>query len=131
MYELAGKVAIVTGAGGQRGIGRAIATRLAREGADVVITDVVKPSPAQDETDGWRGIESVAAEIEALGRRALSLYSDVTDVAQVRDMVERTVATFGKIDMLVCNAGAQPGGDRKLLIDVEVCDFDLVQRVNV
>jgi len=153
VYELSGKVAIVTGAGGKRGIGRAIATRLAREGADVVITDIMKPpfaldagghpqTPAKgasaaqtladrDEAEGWKGIDSVVAEIEGLGRRALGLYSDVTDAGQVREVVERTLGTFGKIDILVCNAGSQPGGDRKLLIDVEEADFDLVQRVNV
>jgi NAD(P)-dependent dehydrogenase (short-subunit alcohol dehydrogenase family) len=131
MYDLSGKVAIVTGAGGKRGIGRAIATRLAREGADVVITDIMKPMLPQDEAEGWKGIDSVAAEIAAMGRRALPLYSDVTDAGQVSEMVERTLATFGKIDILVCNAGSQPGGDRKLLIDVDEADFDLVQRVNV
>lgn len=131
MYELSGKVAIVTGAGGRRGIGRAIATRLAREGADVVVTDIMKPPRPEDEAEGWQGIDSVVAEIEAMGRRAIGLYSDVTDAGQVAEMVERTVNSLGKVDILVCNAGSQPGGDRKLLVDVEEADFDLVQRVNV
>jgi NAD(P)-dependent dehydrogenase (short-subunit alcohol dehydrogenase family) len=131
VYELSGKVAIVTGAGGRRGIGRAIATRLAREGADVVVTDIMKPPRPEDEAEGWKGIDSVVAEIEAMGRRAIGLYSDVTDAGQVAEVVERTVNTLGKIDILVCNAGSQPGGDRKLLVDVEEADFDLVQRVNV
>ena len=142
MYDLSGKVAIVTGAGGKRGIGRGIATRLASEGADVVVTDIMKPQDARgasvaqaiaerDTAEGWKGIDSVVAEIEAMDRRALGFYSDVTDASQVREMVERTLSTFGKIDILVCNAGSQPGGDRKLLIDVEEADFDHVQRVNV
>lgn len=131
MYELEGKVAIVTGAGGRRGIGRAMATRLAREGADVVVTDIMKPPLPEDEAVGWKGIDSVVAEIEAMGRRALGLYSDVTDAGQVDEMVERTINTLGQIDILCANAGSQPGGDRKLLIDVEEADFDLVQRVNV
>ena len=131
MYELSGKVAIVTGAGGRRGIGRAIATRLAREGADVVVTDIMKPPRPEDEAEGWKGIDSVVAEIEAMGRRAIGLYSDVTDAGQVAEVVERTLNTLGRIDILVCNAGSQPGGDRKLLVDVEEADFDLVQRVNV
>jgi meso-butanediol dehydrogenase/(S,S)-butanediol dehydrogenase/diacetyl reductase len=131
VYELEGKVAIVTGAGGRRGIGRAIATRLAREGADVVVTDIMKPPRPEDEEVGWKGIDSVVAEIEGMGRRALGLYSDVTDAGQVAEMVERTVNTLGKIDILCANAGSQPGGDRKLLVDVEEADFDLVQRVNV
>lgn len=131
MYELSGKVAVITGAGGRRGIGRAIATRLAREGADVVVTDIMKPPRPEDEAERWQGIDSVVAEIEAMGRRALGLYSDVTDAGQVDEMVERTINTFGKIDIFCANAGSQPGGDRKLLIDVEEADFDLVQRVNV
>ena len=62
MYDLNGKVAIVTGAGGRRGIGRAIATRLAREGADVVVTDIRRGPEAvrpEDHQAGWRGLPSV------------------------------------------------------------------------
>lgn len=131
MYDLSGKVAVVTGAGGRRGIGRAIATRLAREGADVVVTDIARPPIPEDEALGWKGIDSVVAEIEAMGRRALGLYSDVTDAGQVQEMVQRTLGTLGSIDILVCNAGSQPGGDRRLLVDLEEDAFDLVQRVNV
>jgi NAD(P)-dependent dehydrogenase (short-subunit alcohol dehydrogenase family) len=131
MYDLSGKVAVVTGAGGRRGIGRAIATRLAREGADVVVTDIMKAPHPDDAAVDWRGIDSVVAEIEGMGRRALGLYSDVTDLSQVREMVERTVNTLGQIDIFVANAGSQPGGDRRLLIDLEEDAFDLVQRVNV
>jgi NAD(P)-dependent dehydrogenase (short-subunit alcohol dehydrogenase family) len=96
-----------------------------------VVTDIMKPPRPEDEVEGWKGIDSVVAEIEAMGRRAIGLYSDVTDAGQVAEVVERTVNTLGKIDILVCNAGSQPGGDRKLLVDVEEADFDLVQRVNV
>ena len=131
MYDLSGKVAIVTGAGGRRGIGRAIATRLASEGADVVVTDIPRAPIPEDEAVGWKAIDSTVAEIEAMGRGALGLFSDVSDVGQVREMVERTLGRFGKIDILVCNAGSQPGGDRRLLVDLEEDAFDLVQRVNV
>ena len=131
MYDLSGKVAIVTGAGGRRGIGRAIATRLAREGADVVVTDIDRPVLPEDEKEGWRGIDSVVAEIEAMGQRAIGLFSDVTDAAQVEEMVQRTVGSLGSVDILVCNAGSQPGADRRLLVDLEEDAFDLVQRVNV
>ena len=116
MGWLEGKVAIVTGAARMRGIGRAIALRLAREGADVVVTAVRRPPeafPPHEREGGWRGVESVAAEIEGLGRRpdgrpsgrALALDVDVTDPAQVRAMVERTRAELGRIDVLVNNAG--------------------------
>ena len=134
MYDLNGKVAIVTGAGGRRGIGRAIATRLAREGADVVVTDIQRGIEAvrpEDRQAGWRGLPSVVDEIKALGRQALGLYSDVSDSAQVTEMVRQTVERFGHIDILVNNAGSQPGRDRVPVVELEEDAFDEVQRVNV
>ena len=80
MYDLNGKIAIVTGAGGRHGIGRAIATRLASEGANVVVTDVPQSLDAiraEDRQEGWEGLNSVATEIEAMGRESLALFSDV------------------------------------------------------
>ena len=134
MYDLNGKVAIVTGAGGRHGIGRAIALRLAQEGADVVVTDIQRSTDAmrpEDRQAGWRGLDSVVAEIEALGRQALGLFSDVSDTGQVSDMVAQTLDRFGHIDILVNNAGSQPGRDRVLLVDLEEDAFDEVMRVNV
>ncbi len=134
MYDLSGKVAIVTGAGGRHGIGRAIALRLAQEGADVVVTDIQRSldhmRPA-DRQAGWQGLPSVVEEIEALGRQGLGLYSDVSDSAQVTDMVGRTLEQFGRIDILVNNAGSQPGPDRVLGVELEESAFDEVMRVNV
>ncbi|TAK36370.1 MAG: SDR family oxidoreductase [Chloroflexota bacterium] len=103
--KLADKIALVTGSGA--GIGRATALRLAQEGADVVVADLRAEAA-----------ESIATEIQALGRRALPLSVDVTDRGQVTGMVERALATFGKIDILVNNAGgsshtyARPGEER-------------------
>ena len=82
MYDLSGKTAIVTGAAGRRGIGRAIATRLAREGAN--LADLEKPPQPADAAAGWRGIVSVVAEIEDMGRDALGLYSDVGTLPTAR-----------------------------------------------
>ena len=134
MYDLNGKVAIITGAGGRHGIGRAIALRLAQEGADVVVTDIQRSldhmRPA-DRQAGWRGLPSVVEEIEGLGRKGLGLYSDVSDSAQVTDMVGRTLEQFGRIDILVNNAGSQPGPDRVLVVELEESAFDEVMRVNV
>ena len=134
MYDLNGKVAVVTGAGGRHGIGRAIATRLAREGADVVVTDIPESVTAirvEDRADGWEGLPSVVQEIEAEGRQALGIFSDVSDSAQVDDMVRQVLERFGKIDILVNNAGSRPGRDRVLVVDLEEDAFDEVLRVNV
>ena len=79
MYQLDGKVALVTGAGGQHGIGRAIALRLAQEGAQVVLNDVVAK---RLDSAAWGGLAELAGEIEALGRRALPIVADVADAGQ-------------------------------------------------
>ena len=128
MYNLSGKVALVTGAGGQHGIGRAIATRLAKEGADVVLNDVQK-TPYQD--NNWNGIISVAEEISKLGRKVLPIVSDVSKADEVQNMVNQTIETFGRLDILINNAGAKAGSDRVPLIDLEEDDWDRVQEVNV
>ncbi len=118
MKNLDGKVAIVTGAGRMRGIGRAIAVRLAEGGAAVVATAKTRPQESftQHELDArWRGVQSVANEIIAGGGRALALDVDVTKPEKVRAMVERTRVEFGRIDVLVNNAGlALVSGKRDL-----------------
>ena len=108
MGALDGKVAVVTGAGRMRGIGRAIAARLARDGADVCVSAVARdPSafPEHEREAGWRGIESVAEEVRALGRRALAVDCDVTDTADVGRLFDETVRDLGRADILVNNAG--------------------------
>ena len=92
-FSLAGKTAIVTG--GRRGIGRAIALALAEAGADVALGDRVID-------DGE--LEKVAQEIKKLGRRALVLQADITQKGEVDNLVQKTVAEFGAIDILVNNA---------------------------
>ena len=134
MYDLNGKVAIVTGAGGRHGIGRAIATRLAREGADVVVTDIPQSVDAirpEDRLEGWEGLPSVVREIEAEGRQSMGLFSDVSDSGQVDEMVGEVLARFGHIDILVNNAGSRPGRDRVPVVELEEDAFDEVMRVNV
>jgi NAD(P)-dependent dehydrogenase (short-subunit alcohol dehydrogenase family) len=103
---LSGKAAIVTGAGGRRGIGRAIALRLAREGADVAVVDkseILSQDAEQD--NSWKGISSVAAEIQALGRRGIAIVCDISRSEDVDAMVTETISKLGKIDILVNNAG--------------------------
>ena len=134
MYDLNGKIALVTGAGGRHGIGRSIALRLAEEGANVVVTDVEASATAiraEDRQAGWAGLPSVVEEIESKGCQALGLFSDVSDGAQVADMVARTLDRFGHIDILVNNAGSRPGKDRVPVLELEEEAFDEVQRVNV
>ena len=130
MYNLNGKVALVTGAGGKNGIGRAIATRLAKEGADVAVNDITEHPYAADQTE-WQGLPDVVREIEAMGRRSISVVADVGDAKQVGEMVDKTVAHFGKIDILVNNAGTIAGKDRVPVVDLAEEDWDRVQRVNV
>jgi NAD(P)-dependent dehydrogenase (short-subunit alcohol dehydrogenase family) len=128
MYDLYGKVALVTGAGGERGIGRAIATRLAVEGADVIVNDVVARPAGRA---GWGGLSQVVREIEALGRRAMGILADVSDAGQVESMVRRGLEQFGHVDILVNNAGAPAGPDRVPVVDLDPDAWDLIQNVNV
>ena len=128
MYDLNGKVALVTGAGGKQGLGRAIALRLAQEGADVVVNDLVVRRVSSPD---WAGLSEVVGEIEALGRRSCAMVADVSDGRQVDRMVHDTLQRFGRIDILVNNAGAPAGRDRVPVIELEEDAWDLVQRVNV
>jgi len=129
MYDLNGKVAIVTGVGGKNGIGRAIATRLAEERADVVVNDLTE-RPHSDRTD-WDGLAQVVAEIEALGQRSLGVAADVSNADQVENMVRQAVEAFGRIDILVNNAGAAAGPDRVPVVELEEAIWDRVHQVNI
>jgi len=116
MIQLSGKTALVTG--GSRGIGAAIAKRLARDGADVVITFAKSADQA----------EAVVAEIKKLGRRGLAIGADSGDAGAVTAAVDRTVKELGRLDILVNNAGiytTTPFDETSLV------DIDRVWDVNV
>jgi len=127
MYNLKGKVALVTGAGGERGIGRAIALRLAQEGADVALNDI---HAASAPGGSWGGMAEVVGEIEALGRRSLGIVADIGDATQVQAMINQVIATFGRIDILINNAAARAGRDRVPVVELDEADWDRVQRIN-
>jgi NAD(P)-dependent dehydrogenase (short-subunit alcohol dehydrogenase family) len=121
MGRLDGKVAMVTGSGGQRGFGRAIARRLGAEGADLVLTDVSPAGTrvvATKPTSGWRGLEAVADEVRETGRRAVTALVDVRAADQVKRAVDLADRTFGRIDILVNNAAAPPGADRVPVVEL-------------
>ena len=101
-------MALVTGAGGKNGIGRAIALRLAEDGADVAVNDLVdKPREGVD----WAGLPAVVEEIEQLGRRSVAITADA--------MVGRVVDELGSLDILVTNARTPAGRDRVPIVDRE------------
>jgi NAD(P)-dependent dehydrogenase (short-subunit alcohol dehydrogenase family) len=131
---LEGKVAVVTGAGRMRSIGRPIAVELARAGVDVVLTGTGRPPeryPDDEKAAGWRDIESVAEEVRALGRRALPVVSDVSDPAAVDRLVADVLGNFGRVDIVVNNAGAARGADRVPVIDLDIDLWRLVIETNL
>jgi NAD(P)-dependent dehydrogenase (short-subunit alcohol dehydrogenase family) len=122
MNGLTGKVALVTGAARYRGIGRAIALRLAEEGCDVVVSGIARdPStrPDAEQAMGWRGVASLAEEVAALGRRSLGIDCDVTDRSQVQAMVDTTVSQLGRIDIIVNNAGLPSDAGAANILDMD------------
>lgn len=115
MSDLSGKVALITGAGGRKGVGRATALKLASSGADIALTDVLRDDsdlPPQERGEQWNGIESVAEEVRELGRHCLTMTADLSNSAEIKGLVTQTVAQFGRLDILVNNARAIIGKDR-------------------
>src|SRR5687768_6545080 len=100
MGNLDGKVALITGAGGMKGIGRATALKLASQGADIVLSDFERDRenlPPQEVEARWRSIDSVAEEVEALGRRAHKIWCDLTVTEQIENMVRQSADQFGHL----------------------------------
>jgi NAD(P)-dependent dehydrogenase (short-subunit alcohol dehydrogenase family) len=116
--QLQDKVAIITGAGSQKGFGKAIALTLAKEGCHIVVLD-----------KDVEGVNQTAAEIRASGNRVLAAGVDVTKSAEVNDIVERIIKEFGNIDILVCNAGAMT--PPKLFVDKTEEEWDIDLNLNL
>ena len=113
--RLKDKKAIVTGAG--QGIGRAIALKLAQEGADVAIAEINSDTGTQTKK-----------KIEAIGRKTISMPADVTDRQQVKEMVNQVLTAWGRIDILVNNAGFDRGAS---LLKIKEEDWDAVLEVHL
>jgi 3-oxoacyl-[acyl-carrier protein] reductase len=121
MGVLDGKVAIVTGAGRLRGIGRTTALALAELGADIVVTGTGRDSakyPPDEKAVGWRDIESTAAQVGERGRRCLPIVADVASSVDVERTVSATLQEFGRIDILINNSAFARGPDRVPLVEL-------------
>jgi citronellol/citronellal dehydrogenase len=123
MMSLEGKVAIVTGS--SRGIGKAIALALAEEGVDIVAaarTTDANPVSLPGTVD------TTAAEVRALGRRAIGVRMDLTKEEDIEEMMRKTLEEFGRVDILVNNAGISFNGT---ILELPVKRWDLVMNVNL
>jgi 3-oxoacyl-[acyl-carrier protein] reductase len=137
MSSLEGKVAMVTGAASKRGMGHAIALRLAKEGADVVIADkFLAPKSMFPGDEGWGGLDEIVKEIEALGRKALAVTLDINVSKEIDATMDKVLKKFGKIDILVHAAAIRgPVGvpvvelsekDIRAIIDVDLVGSFLI-----
>lgn len=138
MSEFDGKIVLITGCARARGVGRAISVAFARAGANIVATDLVRDGTRNENEEGleekrlgWKGLESLAEEIEGLGRRVLTSEGDVSRAADADRFVSEALARFARIDVLINNAAAPHGADRRLLWEVPEDAWDLVIDVNL
>ena len=133
MAGLEGKVALVTGAGGMRGVGRATVMKLAGQGADIALTDVHRETddlPPHEVRNSWRGIDAVTEEVAASGRAAFPVYCDLGDAGQIERMVEQVINHYGRIDILVNNARAIIGKDKVPVTELEQEVWEHFLRIN-
>jgi len=132
MSSLKGKVAMVTGAASKRGMGHAIALRLAKEGADVIVADkFAAPKSMFPGDENWGGLDDIVKEIKALGRKALAVTVDINVNKDIDAAMDKIMKQFGKIDILV-HAAAIRGPVGVPVVDLTekdiraVIDVDLV-----
>jgi meso-butanediol dehydrogenase / (S,S)-butanediol dehydrogenase / diacetyl reductase len=132
MSSLKGKVAMVTGAASKRGMGHAIALKLAKEGADVVVVDkFAAPKSMFPGDEGWGGLNEIVTEIKALGRKGLALTMDINVSKEIDTGMAQALKHFGKTDILV-HAAAIRGPVGVPVVDLSekdiraIIDIDLV-----
>jgi NAD(P)-dependent dehydrogenase (short-subunit alcohol dehydrogenase family) len=131
MSGLEGKVALVTGAAAKRSMGRAIALQVAKEGAHVAVADkLAAPKSIWPGDEGWAGLEAVVGEIEGWGSKGLAITADVSSAAEVQAMVDRTVAEFGTIDILVHCVGVR-GPVPIPVVDLDEATWRMLLDVNL
>ncbi|MFT4084786.1 MAG: SDR family oxidoreductase [Nocardioides sp.] len=131
---LEGRVAVVTGAGRMRSIGRSVCLELARAGCDLVVTGTGRDPrsfPEDERAVGWRDVESACEEVRALGGTALPVVADVSTQQGVVRVLDAADEGFGGVDFLVNNAAAGRGGDRVPVVDLDPAVWDRVIAVNL
>lgn len=129
------RVALITGCGKENGIGAATALRLAHDGFIVAVSDVAaagveNDKAAERQPSAWQGLDSLVARIEEAGGEAFSLTGDVSEEAGAASLVDRVVAKYGRLDVLVNNAGAPHGQDRGQIEDVPVDAWEKTMGIN-
>jgi NAD(P)-dependent dehydrogenase (short-subunit alcohol dehydrogenase family) len=131
-----GRVAVITGAGRVGGIGEAIAARLAREGAAVVVADLCRDRPEvpREKFGSWDDLREVVERLRAGGGRALAVKADVTDEGEVAALMAQAEAAFGRIDCLFNNAGGGAGAgpvDQTPVSELDRADWDYTLRISL
>lgn len=134
--RFSGRVAVITGAGRQGGIGDAIARRLASEGASIVLADLCRDRPdvPREKFGSWEELQDVASALRETGARILPVKADVTDEAEVAALMEQAEAEFGRIDYLFNNAGGGTGAgpvDQTPVAQLDRENWDYTLRVSL
>jgi len=131
MKSLEGRVALITGAASKRGMGHAVAVRLAAEGADVIVLDkYAAPKSIWPGDEGWGGLDSVVEEVKSLGREALAVVADISDGKAVDDAVAAALKKFGRIDILV-HCGGIRGSMTTPIIELAEDEWQSILDINL
>ena len=130
------RVALITGCGKENGIGAAIARQLAEDGFTVAVADIAAAGVDNDNAversgTGWQGLDTLVARIQEAGGQAMSLTGDVSREEGAADLVARTLERYGRLDVLVNNAGAPHGQDRGQIEEVPLEAWEAVMAINV